>query len=82
MNAIEHGAKMDPTKYLELAYVRGKNMVMCRVKDPGEGFTLDEIPHSAIGNPSDDPMLHMEISPGTGHAARGIRSAACAKTRR
>jgi anti-sigma regulatory factor (Ser/Thr protein kinase)/ActR/RegA family two-component response regulator len=60
MNAIEHGAKMDPTKYFELAYVRGKNMVMCRVKDPGEGFTLDEIPHSAVANPNDDPMLHME----------------------
>ena len=60
MNAIEHGAKMDPNKYFELAYVRGKNMVMCRVKDPGEGFTLDEIPHSALTNPNDDPMLHME----------------------
>ncbi len=49
INAVEHGARMDPSKYFELAYVRGKNMVMCRVKDPGEGFTLDEIPHSAIG---------------------------------
>lgn len=61
INAVEHGARMDPTKYMELAYVRGKNMVMCRVKDPGEGFTLDEIPHSAIGNPSDDPLLHLEL---------------------
>jgi DNA-binding NarL/FixJ family response regulator len=60
MNAVEHGARMDPTKYLELAYVRAKNMVMCRVKDPGEGFTLDEIPHSAIGNPSEDPMQLLE----------------------
>jgi DNA-binding NarL/FixJ family response regulator/anti-sigma regulatory factor (Ser/Thr protein kinase) len=59
MNAVEHGAKMDPTKYLELAYVRAKNMVMCRVKDPGEGFTLDEIPHSAIGSPDEDPLQLM-----------------------
>jgi DNA-binding response OmpR family regulator len=66
MNAIEHGAKMDPNKYFELAYVRGKNMVMCRVKDPGEGFTLDEIPHSALANPDDDPMLHLEIRQGRG----------------
>jgi anti-sigma regulatory factor (Ser/Thr protein kinase)/ActR/RegA family two-component response regulator len=61
INAVEHGARMDPTKYLELAYVRGKNMVMCRVKDPGDGFTLDEIPHSAIGNPSDDPLQHLDL---------------------
>jgi DNA-binding NarL/FixJ family response regulator len=59
INAVEHGARMDPTKYMELAYVRAKNMVMCRVKDPGEGFTLDEIPHSAIANPNEDPMLHL-----------------------
>jgi anti-sigma regulatory factor (Ser/Thr protein kinase) len=59
MNAVEHGARMDPTKYLELAYVRAKHMVMCRVKDPGEGFTLDEIPHSAIANPHDDPLQHL-----------------------
>lgn len=60
MNAVEHGARMDPTKYLELSYVRAKNMVMCRVKDPGEGFTLDEIPHSAIGSPNEDPMQLLE----------------------
>jgi DNA-binding NarL/FixJ family response regulator len=59
INAVEHGARMDPTKYLELAYVRAKSMVMCRVKDPGEGFTLDEIPHSALTNPSDDPLQHL-----------------------
>jgi DNA-binding response OmpR family regulator len=60
MNAVEHGAKMDPSKYLELSYVRAKNMVMCRVKDPGEGFTLDEIPHSAIGSRNEDPMQLLE----------------------
>jgi DNA-binding NarL/FixJ family response regulator len=60
MNAVEHGARMDPSKYLELSYVRAKNMVMCRVKDPGEGFTLDEIPHSAIGSPHEDPMQLLE----------------------
>jgi DNA-binding response OmpR family regulator len=59
-NAIEHGARMDPSKYLELSYVRAKNMVMCRVKDPGDGFTLDEIPHSAIGSPNEDPMQLLE----------------------
>lgn len=59
LNAIEHGGHMDPNKYLEISYVRGKHMVMCRVKDPGDGFTLDEIPHAAVANPLDDPIHHV-----------------------
>ena len=30
----------------------------CRVKDPGEGFALDEIRHAAFANPPDDPLRH------------------------
>jgi anti-sigma regulatory factor (Ser/Thr protein kinase)/ActR/RegA family two-component response regulator len=59
MNAIEHGGRLDPSKYVEISYVRAKHMVECRVKDPGEGFTLDDIPHAAIGNPPDDPIHHV-----------------------
>jgi anti-sigma regulatory factor (Ser/Thr protein kinase) len=33
-------------------------MVLCRIKDPGEGFTLDEIQHAAVANPPDDPIRH------------------------
>lgn len=36
-------------------------MVKCRISDPGEGFTLDEIPHAAIANPADDPVRHVEF---------------------
>jgi anti-sigma regulatory factor (Ser/Thr protein kinase) len=35
-------------------------MVTCRISDPGEGFTLDEIPHAAIANPEGDPLRHLE----------------------
>jgi DNA-binding NarL/FixJ family response regulator/anti-sigma regulatory factor (Ser/Thr protein kinase) len=59
MNAIEHGGRLDPTKYVQISYVRARHMVECLVKDPGEGFTLDEIPHAAIANPSDDPIHHV-----------------------
>ncbi len=68
LNAIEHGAKLDPNKYLELSYVRAKHMVMCRVKDPGDGFTLDEIPHAAVANPLDDPIHHVRY-----RQAQGMR---------
>jgi CheY-like chemotaxis protein/anti-sigma regulatory factor (Ser/Thr protein kinase) len=60
LNAIEHGGKFDPTKHVEIGYVRARHMVTCRISDPGEGFTLDEIPHSAVANPPDDPIRHVE----------------------
>jgi len=33
--------------------------VTCRVKDPGEGFSFDEIQHAAVLNPADDPLHHL-----------------------
>ena len=33
-------------------------MILCRVKDPGEGFSLEEIRHAAVANPPDDPLRH------------------------
>ena len=59
MNAIEHGGQFDPSQYVEIGYVRTRRMVMCRVKDPGEGFSLEELKHAAISNPPDDPFRHM-----------------------
>lgn len=59
-NAIEHGGRLDPSQQVEISYVRAKHMITCRISDPGEGFTLDEIPHAAIANPDDDPLRHVE----------------------
>jgi anti-sigma regulatory factor (Ser/Thr protein kinase) len=58
LNAIEHGGNFDPNQYVEVAYVRTRRLVMCRIKDPGEGFSLEEIHHAAIKNPSYDPIRH------------------------
>jgi anti-sigma regulatory factor (Ser/Thr protein kinase)/CheY-like chemotaxis protein len=58
MNAIEHGANFNPNEFVEISYVRARHMVMCRVKDPGKGFSLDEIRHSAVANPPEDPIRH------------------------
>ncbi len=59
LNAMEHGGNFDPEKYVEICYVRTRHMVMARIKDPGDGFTLDEVRHAAIGNPPDDPIAHV-----------------------
>jgi anti-sigma regulatory factor (Ser/Thr protein kinase)/ActR/RegA family two-component response regulator len=59
-NAIEHGGRLDPNQQVEISYVRARHMITCRISDPGEGFTLDEIPHAAVANPVDDPVRHVE----------------------
>jgi DNA-binding response OmpR family regulator len=72
INAMEHGAKFDPSQHVEVSYVRTSHMVMCRVKDPGEGFSLEELRHSALGNPEDDPFKHMETREAQGKRPGGF----------
>jgi anti-sigma regulatory factor (Ser/Thr protein kinase) len=67
-NAIEHGGRLDPSQQVEISYVRAKHIVTCRISDPGEGFTLDEIPHAAVANPDGDPLRHLEY-----RTAQGMR---------
>src|ERR1044072_6019448 len=59
-NAIEHGGKLDPTKQVEVKYINLKRAILYSIKDPGEGFKLDELEHAAITNPDDNPFKHME----------------------
>ena len=59
LNAMGHGGKFDPKQYVEIAYVRARHMVACRVKDPGEGFSFEELYHAAVANPSDHPTRHV-----------------------
>ena len=61
LNAMEHGGNLDPSKYVEIEYVRARRMVSCRISDPGSGFTLDEISHAAVANPEDDPIRHAAV---------------------
>ena len=66
INAMEHGGKFDPSQHVEIAYVRAQHAVACRVKDPGTGFSLDELYHAAIGNPADNPIRHALYRQATG----------------
>jgi CheY-like chemotaxis protein/anti-sigma regulatory factor (Ser/Thr protein kinase) len=60
-NAIEHGGKLDPTKQVEVKYIKMKRAILYSIKDPGEGFQLAELKHAAIANPEDNPFHHMEV---------------------
>jgi anti-sigma regulatory factor (Ser/Thr protein kinase) len=61
MNAIEHGAQFKSTQHVAISYIRAKHMVLCRIKDPGEGFSVEEARHAAIMNPPSDPVQHVAI---------------------
>jgi DNA-binding NarL/FixJ family response regulator len=61
LNAMEHGGNFDPSQYVEISYVRTSHMVMCRIKDPGQGFSLEEIRHAAVSNPPEDPTAHIAV---------------------
>lgn len=58
LNAMEHGGHFDPNEYVEIAYLRARRMVICRIKDPGKGFSLDEVRHAAVSNPPGGPFDH------------------------
>ena len=58
LNAMRYGAQFDSSQYVEISYVRGRHMIACRVKDPGTGFQLEELHHSAISNPPNNPIRH------------------------
>jgi CheY-like chemotaxis protein len=61
LNAMEHGGQFDPEQYVEISYVRTRKMVACRIKDPGKGFSLEELRHSALANPPGDPLRHAVV---------------------
>jgi anti-sigma regulatory factor (Ser/Thr protein kinase)/ActR/RegA family two-component response regulator len=71
-NAIEHGGRLDPNQQVEISYLRARHMVTCRISDPGEGFTLDEIPHAAIANPANAPLRHVEYRDALGMRPGGF----------
>ena len=61
MNALEHGARFHPSKLVEVVAVQTERAIVFYVRDPGAGFSWDEIPHAAVSNPSEAPIAHVEL---------------------
>ena len=61
MNAMEYGGRFNRERLVEASYVRGKRMILYRIRDPGDGFSLEELTHAAISNPPEDPVRHLEV---------------------
>jgi CheY-like chemotaxis protein/anti-sigma regulatory factor (Ser/Thr protein kinase) len=61
LNAIEWGGRLDATRRVRIACLHSPRMRMYRIADPGPGFSIEDLPHAAIGQPPDRPIEHMRI---------------------
>jgi CheY-like chemotaxis protein/anti-sigma regulatory factor (Ser/Thr protein kinase) len=61
LNGIEWGGKLDPGRRVRISYLRARRMLLYRIADPGEGFSLEGLTHSAISNPAGSPFEHAEV---------------------
>ncbi len=66
LNAIEWGGKLDPTRKVRIAYLRGRKMLLYRIADPGPGFTLESLDHAAVSYPTEKPCEHVRVRPEKG----------------
>jgi CheY-like chemotaxis protein/anti-sigma regulatory factor (Ser/Thr protein kinase) len=71
-NAIEHGGKLDPTNYVEVACMRLKRAIIYWIKDPGEGFDPEKLEHAAVNNPAGEPFRHVTVRDEKGLRAGGF----------
>ena len=53
LNGIEWGGRLDPAQRVRVACIRTRRMLLYRIADPGEGFSLDHLSHAAADNLSD-----------------------------
>ncbi|HUA19837.1 MAG TPA: response regulator [Bryobacteraceae bacterium] len=61
MNAIEHGGHLDPEKRVDLSYIRTARSIVYYIRDPGEGFSMENLAHAAVANTPDAPFRHIEL---------------------
>lgn len=60
INAVEHGGKLDPSQKVELHFIRTTRSLVYYVRDPGEGFSFEDLAHAAISHPN-DPTEHIKV---------------------
>jgi len=61
MNAIEHGGHLDPEKKVDLSYIRTARSIVFYIRDPGEGFSMENLAHAAVANTPEAPFRHVEL---------------------
>lgn len=72
LNAIEHGGRSDARKRVQVKLLHTAQSLIVHMRDPGKGFSLESLQHSAVGNPTDSPTRHVEIRAETGQRPGGF----------
>jgi anti-sigma regulatory factor (Ser/Thr protein kinase) len=60
MNAIEHGAKADPSKSIFLSYIWTATALIVFIRDPGPGFQMAGLTHAAVSN-AEGSLAHADV---------------------
>jgi anti-sigma regulatory factor (Ser/Thr protein kinase) len=60
LNAMEHGAGFHPERVIEVTAARTARSIVYHFRDPGPGFDRQDLPQSAVSNPPDDPLAHVQ----------------------
>ncbi|MDX2153854.1 MAG: ATP-binding protein [Bryobacteraceae bacterium] len=61
LNAIEHGGKNNPNNKCTVTRLRTDTFVGFYIRDPGPGFSFDDLKHAAISNPPDSATDHLGV---------------------
>lgn len=61
MNAIEHGGRSDPEQKVHVAYIRLSRAILYVIRDPGKGFSFENLPHAAVSNAPEAPFGHADV---------------------
>jgi DNA-binding response OmpR family regulator len=72
LNAIEWGGRLDPDRTVRISFLRGSRMLLYRIADPGPGFSVEQIPHAAVSNPTHDPLAHAHVREDKGLRPGGL----------
>jgi CheY-like chemotaxis protein/anti-sigma regulatory factor (Ser/Thr protein kinase) len=72
LNAIEWGGQLDANRQVRIACLRTPRMLMYRIADPGPGFPLEALEHSALANPPDHPTDHFHVREQKGMRPGGL----------
>lgn len=61
LNAMEHGGHFDPSHHVEIGFVKARRAVICKVKDPGQGFSQEELRHAASVRTPEEIFSHVAV---------------------
>jgi len=72
LNAMQHGGHFNPNQHVEISFIRARRAIACRVKDPGEGFSLEELRKTSAGSSPLDLFAQTKFRDEQGMAPGGL----------